>query len=85
MEGLVHLVSRFVSSNNMMRVNANSKAPLVRGKLQTKSTSKIKLSFNQILISRSEVMLSSNKVVVTCATIGNKEGSISNAKLQRNV
>ena len=32
---LVHLVIHFVYSNNIMRVNANSAAPLVYEKLQT--------------------------------------------------
>ena len=42
----------------------------------------MKLTFNQILISRSEVMLSSNNMVVTCTTVGNNKVIMSDAKLQ---
>ena len=67
-------------------MNANSKAPLVCWKLQisnlNKQASKMKLTFNQILISRNKVMLSSNNMVVTCTTIENKKVIISDAKLQ---
>lgn len=47
-----------------------------------KQASKMKLTFNQILISRNKVMLSSNNMVVTCTTIENKKVIISDEKLQ---
>ena len=45
----------------------------------------MKLTFYQILISRSGVMLFGSKKVVTCAATENKKAIISDAKLQINV
>ena len=45
---------------------------LFAGNITLKSTSKMKLTFNQILICRSRVMLLSKNMAVTCAAMENK-------------
>ena len=49
--------------------------------IKLKSTSKMKLTFNQILISRSEIMLSRKNMTITCAEIINKRVAILVSKL----
>lgn len=58
---------------------------LFAGNIILKSTSKIKLTFNQILICRKGVMLLSKNMAVTCATIENRKVIISDANLQINM